>query len=439
VFIPFEKNDLKQILISRLDRHEQQQKLLTKHFYKFNRVEKIESQKFRDKEEFEAKSNKKVEIILNNYYNQGVYIGVPASLVVYELSLKLQFSNDKHLWYVILSISDFFLDNMVTLKQYTGLFEKINCMIQHKKKILSDNFEINKMSDTVKIQPIFDFRLPMLRHWTLLDAILNSSYVSPRLQTHSDFCMSKSWLAKIGCTSRNFNRLWVDLSPKTRSELADSIVEHAKHFNVADIRYKSFSNNCLAKKIMASDVVYAVKAILVFSQPDHAFWVAWNTIESENGLKEGIKLAKELRCALFSIFGVALRKKEIQACSGIKVYFLSPVRVRYDSKILRDNPEELKKIGFLIQECYLQETGNIEPCLVIGTPNSKGFCQIVAVPVRSGIKQSNPIFFPYQIVRAAKLSGSTYKFESFDLLSCEIEAKQIQFFLDQLQTIISTA
>jgi hypothetical protein len=152
-------------------------------------VEKIESQKFRDKEEFEAKSNKKVEIILNNYYNQGVYIGVPASLVVYELSLKLQFSNDKHLWYVILSISDFFLDNMVTLKQYTGLFEKINCMIQHKKKTLSDNFETNKMSDTVKIQPIFDFRLPMLRHWTLLDAILNSSYVSPRLQTYSDFCM----------------------------------------------------------------------------------------------------------------------------------------------------------------------------------------------------------------------------------------------------------
>jgi len=386
------------------------------------------------------KTYEDTERLLYEYYQKGSYMGSPVSKIVHRISYCLQKSDIEDLWYAIVGTTDFFVHNMMTFSNYKKFYDEFIALmgyLRYNEKYCNTEGCFNCDLDNKKIQPAIDYRLPMLRHWTLLDSFMNSTYTSARLQTYSDNgCrVMKSLLAKVGLPLREYKKLWQDLSPKLRFTLPTRLIEYAKAFNIPDIQFPSFSFACSYTNFMATDIVYGVTAILENNQDsklrleNNNFWAAFNALELTNELniRESIYFSKELHCALISIAKTALVRKEVQFLGVVRVYFLSQTRAEYDHAALRSNPSCLKKLNFFIQDCYTQQTGCSIPSILVTYPDTEDFCLIV---VSSGRDLNT---FISTLIRSAELAGIDYTVETFDVSVLKVQSNSISDLFDHLQ------
>merc|ERR1712224_38712 len=117
----------------------------------------------------------------------------------------LQKSRTEDLWIAIVGSTEFYLNEMMTKKSYASLYDVFTQLISVSdntdfiRKCQKDHRQL-KVVSYGKISAVDDLRLPLLRHWSLRDAALNSPYVAARLQTWTDpgIRTLESWLAKAG-------------------------------------------------------------------------------------------------------------------------------------------------------------------------------------------------------------------------------------------------
>eukprot|EP00746_Dinoflagellata_sp_MGD_P157524 gnl/MRDRNA2_/MRDRNA2_86233_c0_seq1.p1 gnl/MRDRNA2_/MRDRNA2_86233_c0~~gnl/MRDRNA2_/MRDRNA2_86233_c0_seq1.p1 ORF type:complete len:598 (+),score=-8.74 gnl/MRDRNA2_/MRDRNA2_86233_c0_seq1:57-1850(+) len=389
------------------------------------------------------KSYEGFETFLSDYYQRGYYIGTPVSKIAHKISQCLRKSDVKDLWYAIVGTTDFFLHGMMTFSLYKRFYDEFSILVSRVrigiKYCYSESYSSEK--NNTKIQPCPDYRLPLLRHWTLLDSCINSIYIGTRLQTYSDSGISvvKSWLTKTGLTSRDWVQLWQDLPPKLKPTVLARLVDSAKSFNIPDIEFPSFSYTDFYSTFMATDIVYITRSLLerdaqadnLISANINNFFEALDMLDltDERDIKNGLDLAKELHRSLISMAGTTLDRKEVQLFGSLRVYFLSPIRAKHDNKVFRKHPEGLKKLAFFIQNCHTQQTGCSTGCVLVTNPDDEEFCQIV-ISLGQNMNTLTPL-----IIRAAELATIKYRIEEFDNSIIKIKSESIPSLFDQLQRI----
>lgn len=119
-------------------------------------------------------------------YYKGSYYGLPASHIIYTLSQQLNADTNELLWYSIVGITFQYLCEHISQEDYSGLIqyysgEVLNKNNESSEPIITEDGSIIKPAEVGKIQFIHEFNFPFYRHWTLFDAMLNSTYISGRL------------------------------------------------------------------------------------------------------------------------------------------------------------------------------------------------------------------------------------------------------------------
>lgn len=268
--------------------------------------------------------NEKLQIFISEYYNPSRYWGVPGSYIAIKLLFGLNKARLDDIWYAIVGYTEFYLNHMMSEEMYNKLTSEFKLMIEIviKRKSKSKSEDITgtlkrtreskhvKKQLNMNIQVIDDLRLPLLSWWTLHDAAINSDYISGRLHTwmESGIRAVESMLVKIGFPQPIAKRSWCDVSPNLKVSLHNGIGQWASKFNIPNIKYKSFFKYHNWKKITASDVVYAVSALIAcqfddsnslsknnydlkYSSPlkiidkilePKSFWNIWNALDLNN-------------------------------------------------------------------------------------------------------------------------------------------------------------
>eukprot|EP00747_Dinoflagellata_sp_TGD_P132983 gnl/TRDRNA2_/TRDRNA2_175144_c0_seq1.p1 gnl/TRDRNA2_/TRDRNA2_175144_c0~~gnl/TRDRNA2_/TRDRNA2_175144_c0_seq1.p1 ORF type:complete len:352 (+),score=-15.94 gnl/TRDRNA2_/TRDRNA2_175144_c0_seq1:929-1984(+) len=328
------------------------------------------------------------------------------------------------------------------------------------------NGQIYKSMTRGKIEPISDFKLPLLRHWTIYEATMNSIHVATRLQTwfNSGVKTAELWLAKMGFIPRDSKRNWLDVPIKLRTALSSSINKWADDFCLSDIRFPSFKISCsYTKEVTAADLVFATEALLLYdnhiktdphfsyyknifsdekksdknSKIISGFWLAWQSLEFMNkeNFETGIQNAKFVQKSIISQASQALSNKDVCILGKLRIYDMSLFNKHEDE--LKVNHNYLERIGRFIQDCYLFHTGKLRTCIIIGPPNEQELCLVVAKTHRSELIKIKQNLFGLVLNRAAEKAKINYRNPSFDSSVLEIHSKDITNFLSQLSIIFN--
>ncbi|KAL3155459.1 hypothetical protein ABBQ38_011015 [Trebouxia sp. C0009 RCD-2024] len=158
------------------------------------------------------------------YYKQGVLSGEPATCVLYKLANALHLEDNHLLWLSILGLTDHLVHQRISNELYTLW------LLEHQDAVRNSNTgdsyteivvprpgeEDAPTTTTVskplygKISPIDDYRFPLMRHWSLYEAMLHSTYVAVRLQTWHDKGrrLLQEMLVKMGFPAPQFRQKW---------------------------------------------------------------------------------------------------------------------------------------------------------------------------------------------------------------------------------------
>jgi hypothetical protein len=114
--------------------------------------------------------------------------------------------------------------------------------------------------DTLTVARIQDLRLTLMRHWTLMDALLNSSYTASRMQTWGEKGRAnvKLLLAKMNVPLPQSTASFSTMSLKYRDALASQLRAHGPDFglNVQSLMIDGFELRYKTDvRISATDMV----------------------------------------------------------------------------------------------------------------------------------------------------------------------------------------
>jgi len=232
------------------------------------------------------------------YYNEGSFYGTPAAYIAFEIASQLRFGNEGDLlWLACVGVTDAYLHSRLDMTGYAFLASELRHKCQ---QVYPDNrYErtINYVyaedliggddgsggggnggdvrtkitfSENGRIYAQDDYRFFLLRHSSLLESMVQSDYVSTKLQVWTKKGQQRlmEMLAKMGYPLDECKQPFVFMKPSLRRRLKDKISDNAEEYNLEHFKYSSFMRvtgyNSL---VSASDMSYAVTALLERDPP----------------------------------------------------------------------------------------------------------------------------------------------------------------------------
>jgi cell division control protein 45 len=227
---------------------------------------------------------------LRHYYSSGSYHGTPAAFTAYTMASQIRFrENGDLLWLACVGVTDAYIHARLDVSGYSALAMQLrnNC---HK---IFPNDEITRFNNTVYSEQLSgkdstqltrialsengrilvdsDFRFFLLRHASLLDAMVFSDYVSTRLQllTASGMLRLKEMLAKMGFPLEECHQPYAFMKSSLRRQLPAKLRDYAEEYGLRNFEFTSFFRVTGYQSLLsASDAAYAVTALLEYETPE---------------------------------------------------------------------------------------------------------------------------------------------------------------------------
>eukprot|EP00884_Botryococcus_braunii_P009585 jgi/Botrbrau1/18628/Bobra.0367s0065.1 len=400
------------------------------------------------------------------YIERGASWGKPAACVMLEfaeLAMDVSTPDTHMLWLAIVGLTDHFIQQHIALDEYAvyrlGLQTKVNETNAEGDDdeglvTLSDgdgevvNTNARKLHFG-KIRSAEDFRFGLARHWTLYDAMLHSAFVAVRMETWHEKGRNqlKELIAKMGFRLKECQQDSGTSSGRViLRELPKKLLEHAGAYSLADVTFQSWQLTWESSIVMASDVVYAITALLEGPprQPNQQdscadrIWRAYNALAMRDSgeLKHGLDMAKKLQRAVLSDGGLALVRKAVRGTAAFRLLDMRRIDAGY--KVLMTQPLALRKLGMFVRDVYIRRDPSKRMGMVIvGTSNSEGNCLVVGItpPPGSGAIQGNKFGDLFREV--AEKVHAEYRHDSFDSSVIEVSANDLDNFLRDLQHAVT--
>ncbi|KAH9275928.1 hypothetical protein BASA83_001734 [Batrachochytrium salamandrivorans] len=244
------------------------------------------------------------------YYAGGTYHGMAASGLMYTITSQLGRSNR----YGIIGLTDYYIHNKVSLVKYVELIksfqEEVNLVSIREGKSggasmaggiaggdasssLQDVFGIEyddddlfgerplennatslamtstmgsgRSADDYSINYHEDFRLMLLKHWTMYDSMFHSEYVATKLGMWRSKGRQRltNLLVKMGFPQKESRQNYVEMSLPFKKRIKPKLQDLAPRFNMPDLLFPSFYRNFgHSVPLSATDVVYALSALV---------------------------------------------------------------------------------------------------------------------------------------------------------------------------------
>ncbi|KAI8589741.1 CDC45 family [Geranomyces variabilis] len=216
------------------------------------------------------------------YYAEGAYYGVSVTGMWYTVASQLGRASNDFLWLSLIGLSDQYLHDRVDHRRYLSLVEtfkdEVNRYnVSNANTDGADDLESlfgeggNKASDSARhpddqgIRCDDEFRLMLLRHWTMLDSLYYSVYVATKLGIWKEMGRKRlgNFIVKMGVPTKETQQRFAEMSLQFKKSVKQKLIAVAPRFNMTEIVFPSFYKHFGFKGIVsAPDVVYSLTSLL---------------------------------------------------------------------------------------------------------------------------------------------------------------------------------
>jgi cell division control protein 45 len=224
---------------------------------------------------------------LRLYYSQGTFYGSPAAYKAYRVATQLRFGDvGDLLWLACVGVTDAYLHSRLDVTGYTTLamdlrsyslrlyptdaYHRLSHAVYAEQLTSNPISRINEVtqirfSEKGRILSESDFRFFLLRHTSLLDAMMYSDFMSTKFQliTRAGVHKLQEMLAKMGFPLDECRQPFAFMKPSLRRKLPDRFRQHAEEYGLEHFEFTSFFRITGYQSLLsACDTSYAASALL---------------------------------------------------------------------------------------------------------------------------------------------------------------------------------
>ena len=292
-----------------------------------------------------------------------------------------------------------------------------------------------------------EYRLMLLRHWTLYDALLHSPFVATRLQTWKEpgRAALHRLLAEMGVPLRAARDAFRHMSPALQRTLDANIGTFAPQYGLDNLSYWSFyRSHGYTVELSAADLVYAVTALLEAGGAGGAegdgwqqsFWAAVGALH-ESATEEvarGLARSKALARAVMAQGGAVLMGKAIRTQPRAYRYFdLADAPHGVDARAAFQQPMALLKLATFVQDALAQRRRDPLPLVVLAPPDENQMQLCVGVAAAAP-QLSDTAGNPFAILfrQAAEEAHARFVHDRFEAAVISLAADDVAPFMQAL-------
>ncbi|KAJ3158100.1 hypothetical protein HDU86_003052 [Geranomyces michiganensis] len=216
------------------------------------------------------------------YYAEGAYYGLSVTGMWYTVASQLGRASNDFLWLSLIGLSDQYLHDRVDHRRYLSQVETF------KDEVNRYNVSNASSNDADDLESLFgdegtksndaarhpddqaircddEFRLMLLRHWTMLESLHYSVYVGTKLGIWKEKGRQRltNFLVKMGVPYKESQQRFAEMSLPFKKSVKQKLIAVAPRFNMTEIVFPSFYKHFGFKGIVsAPDVVYALTSLL---------------------------------------------------------------------------------------------------------------------------------------------------------------------------------
>ncbi|KAJ1664239.1 DNA replication initiation factor cdc45 [Coemansia sp. RSA 1813] len=183
-----------------------------------------------------------------------------------------------------------------------------------------------------------ELKFPLLRHWSLSEAMRFSPYVATRLATWSSKGRARLdlLLAKLGLSKAEAQAPFLHLAPELKRQLYRRMAEIGADYDMSDSTYRGFVRNYGWRKsnVAASDMVLALLALLLQGgEPQKAsvtkggFYAAYDALGQYDTLRRGIGGALDLQRLVVGQGVAMLERQAVKTLRAFRLAMLGDLEV----------------------------------------------------------------------------------------------------------------
>ncbi|KND03063.1 DNA replication initiation factor CDC45 [Spizellomyces punctatus DAOM BR117] len=248
---------------------------------------------------------KQQQRLIAEYYAEGAYYGMSVAGIIYTMASQLGRASNDFVWLSIIGLSDQYLHDRIDQRRYLSQVETYKdevarFNIRHGGGDENDDIDslfgesatksgpgsaIIRNADDHAIRCDDEFRLMLLRHWTLYESMYHSSYVATKLGIWKERGRQRltNLLVKMGLPHKESQQRFTEMNITFKRSIRDKLSSVAPRYNMSEIIFPSFCKSFGYKGVVsAPDTVYALTALLDWG-------AEWITRHSAIAYSEGMR------------------------------------------------------------------------------------------------------------------------------------------------------
>eukprot|EP01137_Pigoraptor_chileana_P006290 Opistho-2@50463 len=385
-------------------------------------------------------------------YKEGSSYGASCACLMYTLVRELSKETNDLLWHAVVGLTDQYIHERIDRQRY-GV--DVNDMKDEVlRKNVADDEGIESTSDALRIKFDQEFRFMLFRHWSLFDGMMHSSYVANTLGIWNEKGRKKlhSLFAMIGAPLAECHQNYRSMDIRLRRELPEKIATFGPDYGLKDLTFGSFfAQKGLKHKISASDVAYALTALLESSgdlteedsgdsdiavdrrRSRNNSYKAMDALSSLGSpeLHEGLQWAMEQHRAIVRQVSSMMAKKNIVMPGPFRYAYITEATDLHHFK----HPLTLAKLAYFLNDAIMEASKNKQrpKPLVVAALNEAANCYLVVGIMgngRHGETRKNKFgeFFRH----SADLTNARIKHDGFDSSVLMIRREDVGTFMESL-------
>jgi len=414
---------------------------------------------------------------IQEYYGK-TSIGMSSACLSHNLAHTLRRDNLDTLWLAIVGVTSHYLSSNITEDLYNDavvyfreqLAQLIPANVTDENGVETSTLEnVGYSTSTSKdlrvrnVAPSLELRLDLIRHWTLFESLLNSSYTVTRLAAWKQTGKRRlqELLATLGIPLRESKQAWCFMNSDCKDALDGRLPSIVKRFDLgAGIQYESFVRALPGHRgaVCAADVSLCVAALLEtttigtgnsnsnsdkdgngkngveakeFLGLQQRFWSAYDALGANANLSQGLDLAIESQALVAGIVSDVIERKKYVPSGAFRYVFLRDVPNTHSVVLAR--PLVLRRVALFLIQALAKKGAKHKPFVVLAPDAARNTWLAVAASPIGGSRMND---FGARFQRAADRNKSNVAYAGFDSAVVEIQDGQEVEFVRYIHDVL---
>lgn len=387
---------------------------------------------------------------LKEYYAHAS-VGMSSAALSHSIASVLRRSNIDTLWMAIVGVTSQYVTSTVPIDMYNdayGYFQtQIDVLMPKPEEDDGQTSRVQKVgyaapctgSEVQRIAPNVELRLDLLRHWSLHDSLLYSSYTATRLASWRQLGRRRllELLATLGIPLKESREQWCYMKYKHKKALEDHLDKAIMRFDLGEsFHYDSFVRSMPGHKgdVSAADYMHAVASLLEFDDQSQEnkngdpstsmvdrFWRAYDALDCTRSsqIDTGLEMAVSVQKLTVDVAADVIERRKFVQSGPFCYTFLRDQQY----KEYLSHPLLLRRLALFLTKTLLRQGAKDKPCVVLAADATRNVWIAVAATTPG---QTND--FGHRFRKAADRNGSQVRYDGFDSSVCEIrDGQEIEF------------